>query len=102
MEFEAGVNVGLIYNLRLSKNLLLDAGISSGPHFISINTNLQARGFIFSDNLIFGFSKQFEGKKTDWEFMVQTRFRHISNAGLKEPNTGIDNFILYFGISKLF
>jgi lipid A 3-O-deacylase PagL len=102
MEIETGINVGLIYNFRLSKNLLLDVGISSGLHFISINTALQARGFIFSDNLILGLSKRIEGEKSDWEILLQTRFRHISNMGIKEPNTGIDNFIFYMGVSKLF
>ncbi len=101
MEIETGINVGLIYNFRLSKNLLFDVGITSGLHFISINTTLQARGFIFSDNLILGLSKRIKGKKDDWEVVLQTRFRHISNAGIKEPNTGIDNFIFYLGISKL-
>jgi len=102
MEIEAGINVGLIYNYKLSENLLLDVGISSGLHFISISTELQAGGFIFSDNFILGISERMNGKKGDWEFTLQTRFRHISNAGIKEPNWGIDHFIFCFGISKLF
>lgn len=102
MEIELGTNVGLLYNYKLTENLLLDIGIGSGFHFISIRTNLQARGFIFSDNFILGISKRLKSKKGFMEFSIQTRFRHISNAGLKEPNTGIDNFIILTGLSKVF
>lgn len=102
MEMEAGVNVGLIYNYRLSENLLLDAGIGSGLHYITKETNLQAKGFIFSDNFILGISRRIKGEINDWELNFQIRFRHLSNLDLNLPNKGLDSFILYIGVSKLF
>lgn len=101
MELEAGFNVGLIYNYRLFENVLLDVGIGSGFHYITKETNLQAKGFIFSDNFILGISKRIEGETSDWELNIQIRFRHLSNLDIKMPNKGLDNFIIYFGISKL-
>ena len=101
MQIELGVNFGLIYNHQITKNLLLDIGIGTGLHYISINTLLQAKGFIFSDNLILGISKRMKGKVNDWEISIQFRFRHMSNLDFNMPNKGIDNFIFYCGISKL-
>lgn len=101
MQIETGINIGFIYNYKLSKNLLLDIGVGSGLHYISINTHLQSRGFIFSDNFILGISKRLQGKDNDWEISLQFRFRHMSNLGLNMPNYGIDNFIFYCGVSKL-
>lgn len=101
MQFETGINVGLIYNYKLSQNSLLDVGFGSGLHYISTNTCLQANGFIFNNNFILGISKRIERKKNGWEISVQFRFRHLSNLDLNLPNKGLDNFIFYCGISKL-
>lgn len=98
---EFGVNVGLLYHLMIADDIILFAGIGSGPHFISINTKLQSSGFIFSDNLILGYRRCFKSWNKPLELNVQLRFRHISNAGIKEPNTGIDNFFILIGLSKI-
>ena len=102
IEIEAGINFGFIYNYRLSDNLLLDFGIGSGPHFITINTKMQARGFVFSNNFILGISKRIKDKTNNWELSLQIRLRHMSNMKLLIPNSGLDHLIFYCGISKLF
>jgi hypothetical protein len=77
--------------------LSLYAAIGSGPHYITVETDRQARGFIFSDNFELGSAYNFERINT--AFLLKFRFRHISNAGLKEPNGGIDNFFVIAGLS---
>ncbi len=98
--FEFGVNIGFLYHLSLNDKSMFFGGIGSGPHYISVETSLQANGFIFSDNFIIGY-RQLINTKNSIEFNIQTRFRHISNAGIKEPNLGIDNFFLLIGIFKI-
>ena len=98
VEFEGGINVGFAYQHLFSKYRVY-AGIGSGPHFITVETELQAKGFIFSDNFFAGVSRLL---KKEIMLNLQLRFRHISNAGLKSPNLGIDNFFLMLGFSKAF
>ncbi|MBX2877093.1 MAG: acyloxyacyl hydrolase [Saprospiraceae bacterium] len=98
-EFEFGLNGGIRYQVNLNKYFELNAAIGSGPHFISLETRLQATGFIFSDNFELGFSFYLPAAKTS--FNVKGRFRHISNAGLKSPNWGIDNLFLIVGIGTV-
>lgn len=98
--FEFGINVGFLYHKLTTDRSILFAGIGSGPHYISVETSLQSNGFIFSDNFIIGFRQLLNFKKPV-ELNIQTRFRHISNAGLQEPNLGIDNFFILIGLSKI-
>ncbi len=98
--FELGFNVGFLYHLSLNDKSIIFGGIGSGPHYISVETSLQANGFIFSDNFIIGYRKLINDKNPI-EINIQTRFRHISNAGIQEPNLGIDNFFIMIGLSKL-
>jgi hypothetical protein len=74
--------------------------MGTGPHFISLRTSRQARGFIFSDNLELGLIYPVSNLHLD--FNVKARYRHISNAGLEDPNVGIDNLFLVLGITKYF
>lgn len=95
MEF--GLNAGLTYGWDIGGSHLY-GGICAGPHFTGVRTSLQARGFIFSDNFFAGLRSPV-GKNLQLD--LQARFRHISNAGIKLPNTGIDNFLVVVGLSKL-
>lgn len=97
---EFGFNVGFLYHRILSEKSIIFTGIGSGPHFITIKTSLQANGFIFSDNFIIGY-RQIINDKLPLELNIQTRFRHISNARIQEPNLGIDNFFILIGLSKI-
>jgi hypothetical protein len=96
-DFELGVNMGFLYTFFQADRLSLYAAIGSGPHYITVETDRQARGFIFSDNFELGSAYNFERINT--AFLLKFRFRHISNAGLKEPNGGIDNFFVIAGLS---
>lgn len=94
--FETGVNLGIAYEYYIPQKAILFIGGSIGPHYINIETNLQANGFIFSDNLFAGVH-QIVGQ--NWMLTYQAKFRHISNAGLQSPNGGIDNFFAGVGVS---
>ena len=92
---EFGTNFGLLYTPKIGQSAYLLAGITSGPHFITINTALQTRGFIFSDNFEVGIRLKMPASK--WHTDLKVRFRHISNAGIQNPNGGIDNFFVIIG-----
>ncbi len=102
-DFEYGLNTG--FRL-LHKTRFLDTyfQVSTGPHYISADfrngeSNLMQRGsFIFANNLVWGFRK----RVGPINIHAETRFRHISNANLKEPNGGVNSLIIVFGIGKRF
>ena len=73
----------------------MTAAIGTGPHYLSLESDIQAKGFIFSDNFEVAF---YQKLKSRLGFSIKMRFRHLSNAGLKEPNIGIDNFFLMLGV----
>lgn len=98
-EYGFGANLGLGYQLPIAPRLLFTALVGSGPYFITIETRRQARGFIFSDNFEAGI-RYFLSKRVGIELRI--RYRHISNAGLKSPNGGIDNLFLIAGLSRTF
>lgn len=93
-EYEFGLNAGIAYKIPFNQTLFLRGAIGAGPHYISMETRRQANGFIFSDNFELGLHKAVNNV---W-LSVRARFRHISNAGLKKPNGGIDNLILLIGV----
>ncbi len=96
-DFEFGINAGLSYNFLQTQKVSLHAAIGSGPHFITVRTGKQAKGFIFSDNLEIG--ALYRLKSIDAALVFKLRYRHISNAGLNEPNGGIDNLFFITGIT---
>lgn len=92
---EFGINPGIVVRY----NFLFDfisyyAVLSIGPHYTSNTPDIQANGFIFSDNLFCGADIRLE-KNTYLD--IQLGFRHISNAGLKSPNRGINNILMGVG-----
>lgn len=99
-DYEAGFNLGLSYKAPLTPNLMITASIGSGPYYVTVETRRQARGFIFSDNFEAGIIYYFT--RTRLGVQLRGRYRHISNAGLKSPNGGIDNLFLVAGVSKAF
>lgn len=100
--FETGVNLGFTYNYLITQNCIAFFGLGAGPHFISKETSKLAKGFTFSDNFMLGVRKKVKIKQSNYEIEFQSRFRHMSNAGIKQPTAGIDAFLFLFGISKLF
>lgn len=96
--YEAGLNIGFRYQAALSGQWLFGAAVGAGPHYITLNTESQAPGFIFSDNFELGFSYLLPAK--NWGINLRARFRHISNAGFKYPNLGLDNLFLVVGLRR--
>ncbi len=94
--YEFGVNLGFQYWLPLSDKNALSFSIGAGPHYLSLETSIQASGFIFSDNFEIGYY-QMIGERIG--FSLKPRFRHISNAGFLSPNIGIDNLFLMLGVT---
>ena len=93
--FDAGVNLGLQYRWYTSKGSWFFTQISSGPHYVSFESERQAGGFIFSDNFATGLSFKLTNQlRTSFQY----RFRHLSNASLKRPNRGINNHFLMFEV----
>lgn len=97
-DIEFGCNFGARYDLELGLNNRLFWAIGTGPHYITVETAKQHRGYIFSDNFIMGWQHRWEGQMYS---TVQYHFRHISNANLMRPNQGLDNHFLTLGISKV-
>lgn len=98
---EAGVNVAFDLSLKISSGSIIAYSTGSGPHFITYQSKRQAKGFIFSDNFFLVFRKRFKAYPSN-EFEFFTGIRHISNAGIKRPNGGINNWIAGFSFARLF
>jgi len=99
--YEFGVNVRLGANFSLSPNDVLSLKIATGPHYITVETEKQANGFIFSDYFLIVYDRRFFINKSPFAIEFEFGYRHISNAGLQEPNRSISNFIFGFGLSKV-
>ena len=101
--WEGGFHTGFLYNLLILEDLIFFAGASAGPYYFATqNDGQQYKGFLFSDNVVFGFRSRLSifGKKC-FEILAHVRYRHISNADIKIPNNGIDNILLGIGFSYL-
>lgn len=92
--YEFGLNCGLVFRYSPLQKLGVYAGVSAGPHYVSATPIRQARGFIFSDNAFGGMN--LKSAKNTW-IDLRIGFRHISNAGLREPNGGVNNLMLSGG-----
>ncbi len=98
-EWELGANLGFEYRLRVAGQTALTAAVGSGPHVITVETSQQVKGFIFSDNFTAGIRQPLGNTGVNLD--LRCRFRHISNANLKKPNQGIDNWFLIAGITRV-
>lgn len=97
-EWEFGSNLGLEYRWNVSGKTALTAAIGAGPHFITVKTRQQHRGFIFSDNFTAGLHQKLGDSGMNLD--LKMRFRHISNANLAKPNIGIDSWFVIAGLTK--
>jgi hypothetical protein len=97
-DFEFGLNIGFKHMYPVWKNIYTYILIGTGPHFVTVHSIKQARGFIFSDN--FGAGFYFFNNK-NIALNTGFRLRHLSNANIKLPNSGINTFNYFIGISKI-
>ncbi len=98
--FEFGLNMGVLYRRHLSI-LPVDwyVSLSSGPHYASGTPHRQMSGFLFSNNLFAGANlKLYRNIYADVRFGL----RHMSNAGTRLPNAGVNNVALKEGLVVLF
>ncbi len=87
---EAGVNVQFNFNYALSVRDIISVRGGAGPHYVTVQTAKQASGYIFSDNIALSYRRKIQ----DYNVGIFVGIRHISNAGLQQPNDGIDNIML--------
>ena len=93
-DYELGLGIGIQYVYPLLRNLFFYAAVSSGPHFISVRTEQQARGFVMDSEAGGGFYVPFSRNSA---LNIGYRIRHLSNGGTRTPNTGINNHFLVIG-----
>jgi hypothetical protein len=94
---EFGANVQFDVNYQIGNSNIIGIRFGAGPHYVNVNTSRQAKGFIFSDN----FSLVYRRKAGDYALGLIFGIRHISNAGLQQPNNGIDNLMMGLELQKL-
>ena len=99
---EFGLNIRLGLNFEVSEKNIICVKIASGPHYMNCETEKQANGFIFSDYYLVTYKRGLKISKADFTFDFEFGYRHISNAGFKEPNRSISNFIFGLGFYRSF
>ena len=98
-DFECGIGLGFKYMYPVTDKLSPYIMGGVGPHYISAVTKDQANGFIFADTIGIGFYYFITEKSA---INLGYRFRHLSNAGLADPNSGIDTHSGTIGYSVFF
>ncbi len=98
-DFEIGVGIGLQYRYPLTEKVSAYVLGTVGPHYISAVTANQANGFIFSNTAGVGL---YYFLTKDSAVNLGYRFRHMSNAGIENPNGGIDSHFAVIGYSLFF
>lgn len=101
LNLELGMLVYLSANVSITNWDMISFIAGAGPHFISVETGKQANGFIFSDNLFLTYRRKLILNRSPYEVSIYGGFRHLSNAGIKQPNDGIDNIMVGLGFVKL-
>lgn len=98
-DYEFGINIEFVCNHIINNNLAIYTSVGTGPHYISHDRGKQAGGFIFNDNFVAGFRYKLDD---EYEFKLHFKFRHLSNANIKLPNWGINNYMIGMSLMKNF
>ncbi len=94
--YEVGINPGLLLRRGLGRDRVsVYALVSIGPHFISGGPPRQARGFLFSDNVLGGLTVRVSAQS---HLDLRTGFRHLSSGGLLAPNAGLNTLVVSGGL----
>jgi hypothetical protein len=99
LDYEFGLNLGIRNYVKINEGFYFYQMLGSGPHYVSAEIGRQANGFIFSDNLALGTFLRLNQKGLFLNFQYVQR--HISNAGLKDPNGGVNSCNFVIGLSRL-
>lgn len=95
-DYEAGISFLLKYGFPLNKKLMPYLKVGTGPMFLGISNKEQGSEFNFIDSAALGFSWFLED---DISLDCEYRFRHVSNAGLDDPNKGIEAQTFLVGVT---
>jgi lipid A 3-O-deacylase len=98
-DIECGLGIGLQYAYPLTESIAPYVLVMTGPHYISIDTTSQAEGLNFASAAGVGF---YFSLTPNIALNCGYRYRHISNADLKQPNGGINSHIGLLGLSFFF
>lgn len=90
------MNTNLILSSKITNMVGVYIFIGVGPMLISKRTERLAKGFAFADNIGLGFSTR---TKSKFNFDFRGSLRHLSNAELKHPNSGINIAIIELGVN---
>ncbi len=96
---EFGIGIGVQYRYPFTERLAGYLSGSTGPHYMTLVTAEQARGFLFSNTLGAGL---YYFMREDSALILGYRYRHLSNAGLVEPNGGINASFITLGYAVFF
>jgi len=97
---EAGLALFLKYDYPVTEKTDIYLEALAGPMYFGSDTKLQGdRGFAFLDQVGTGVKWHFADDKS---VNLGYRFRHISNAGLREPNKAINSHAIIISLSKYY
>lgn len=96
IDMEIGINLGIRFHQQLAQGFFIYEMMGSGPQYITGETIRQSKGFVFSDN--WGVGSLFRLYKNLFA-NIQFEFRHMSNAGIRRPNSGDNNLNFLAGFS---
>lgn len=93
--YEYGLNLGLLYRRNWGGGpLSYYVALSTGPHYASGVPHRQISGFLFANNMFAGLNlKVYKTLYADVSFGL----RHMSNAGTRLPNAGVNNLVFKEG-----
>ena len=93
---EAEVGCGFLFKhlfpLKNNFSWYIEGGL--GPVYLTGETQYQSGGFNFNDQAGVGIQKFIDRNKAWW---AGYSFRHLSNAGIKQPNAGISTHSILIG-----
>jgi lipid A 3-O-deacylase len=98
-DIEFGLGIGLQYTYPLMELISPYFLLVTGPHYISVDTTTQSGGFNFATAAGVGFYVSLAKKIA---LNCGYRYRHVSNAELRQPNGGINSHIGLLGVSFFF
>ena len=100
---EFGLNMTANLNIQIKRNSILSFHLGSGIHYFGMETDRQAEGFIFSDNVLASYKHQITLKtKKRIDIGCIAGFRHLSNLDTRKPNHGINNIIVGICFDRIF
>ncbi|MFC1514302.1 acyloxyacyl hydrolase [Candidatus Omnitrophota bacterium] len=96
---EMGLATMFKYAFPLTETFMPYVKFGSGIYYFTLHTREQSTQFNFASSAVAGFSWFF---KKDISLDCEYRFRHVSNASIKSPNSGINTETLLMGVSFYF